>query len=130
MSWIWPILAMLVVVAWVLALIDIIRRRRAMSGLGIAGWVIVLLAFPVLGAVAYFVARAFQDPTTVGRVVKLAGSALAIVALGILGIFIFSAVWVKVGLIAAVIVIVGGLYLVSSLVERSHREPRTELPPA
>jgi Phospholipase_D-nuclease N-terminal len=130
MSWIWPILAMLVVTMWVLAFVDIARRRHAMSGVEIAAWVIVLIVLPVLGAAAYFVVRALRDPTTVGRALKLGGSALAISLFGILGIFVFSAVWVRVGLIAAVVVIVGGLYLISSLVERSRREPRAGLPSA
>jgi hypothetical protein len=57
MSWIWPILAILVVFMWAFALIDIVRRRHAMSGGKIAAWVIAILVFPVAGTIAYFLAH-------------------------------------------------------------------------
>jgi hypothetical protein len=55
MSWIWPILAILVIILWTAALIDIVRRRHQMSGVKIAIWVLVLILFPILGVIAYFV---------------------------------------------------------------------------
>jgi Phospholipase_D-nuclease N-terminal len=55
MSWIWPILAILVVFIWVFAIIDIVRRRHTMSGAKIAAWVIAILVFPVAGAIVYFI---------------------------------------------------------------------------
>jgi Phospholipase_D-nuclease N-terminal len=54
MEWIWAILIVLVAAMWLLALIDIIRRRHTMSGGKIAAWVIAILVFPVAGAIAYF----------------------------------------------------------------------------
>lgn len=54
MSWIWPILAILVIILWTAALIDIVRRRHQMSGARIALWVLVLIVFPVVGAIVYF----------------------------------------------------------------------------
>ncbi|HKF13927.1 MAG TPA: PLD nuclease N-terminal domain-containing protein [Gaiellaceae bacterium] len=57
MSWIWPIIAFAVIALWVYAWIDIIRRRHTMSGGKIAAWVLVILIFPVLGAIVYFLAR-------------------------------------------------------------------------
>lgn len=75
MSWIWPILAILVIAAWVWAVIDIIRRRHTMSGGKIAAWIIVILVFPVAGAIVYFLvngmgggeAGAPRDPEMGGR---------------------------------------------------------------
>jgi hypothetical protein len=58
MSWIWPILAILVVAMWVLALIDIVRRRHTMSGGKIAAWVIAVLVFPIAGTIAYLLVHA------------------------------------------------------------------------
>jgi 4-amino-4-deoxy-L-arabinose transferase-like glycosyltransferase len=55
MSWIWPIVGVLVVILWTVALIDIVRRRRTMSGTRIVVWVLVLFLLPVLGAIVYFV---------------------------------------------------------------------------
>lgn len=57
MSWIWPILAILVIALWVAALLDIFRRRHTMSGSKIAAWVIAVLVFPIAGTIAYFLVR-------------------------------------------------------------------------
>jgi phospholipase D-like protein len=55
MSWIWPILTILIIAAWVFAVVDIIRRRHTMSGGKIAAWIIVIIVFPILGAIVYYV---------------------------------------------------------------------------
>jgi hypothetical protein len=57
MSWIWPILAILIIALWVYALIDIVRRRHTMSGAKIAAWVIAVFIFPIVGTIAYFLVR-------------------------------------------------------------------------
>ena len=62
MSWIWPIVGVLIVAAWTFAVVDIIRRRHTMSGAKVAAWVIVILVFPVLGAIAYFIVHAGGGP--------------------------------------------------------------------
>jgi hypothetical protein len=54
MSWLWPILAIAVIAMWVLALVDIFRRRHSMSGGKIAAWLIAVFVFPILGTIAYF----------------------------------------------------------------------------
>ncbi len=68
MSWIWPIVGVLIVAAWTFAVVDIIRRRHAMSGTKIAAWVIVILVLPVLGAITYFVVNGRGRPTGAPRV--------------------------------------------------------------
>jgi hypothetical protein len=68
MSWIWPIVGVLIVAAWTFAVIDIIRRRHAMSGTKIAAWVIVILVFPVLGAIVYFIVHGRGGATDAPRV--------------------------------------------------------------
>jgi hypothetical protein len=73
MSWIWPILAILVIAMWTYALVDIVRRRHEMSGGKIAAWVIAILVFPVLGTIVYYLAHAGgpsgapRDPEMGGR---------------------------------------------------------------
>jgi hypothetical protein len=57
MSWIWPIVAIAVIALWTYALIDIVRRRHSMSGGKIAAWVIIILVFPILGTIVYFLVR-------------------------------------------------------------------------
>jgi uncharacterized membrane protein len=56
-SWLWAIIVAFVIVVWVAALLDIVRRRHSMSGAKIAVWVLVILIFPVAGAIAYFLAH-------------------------------------------------------------------------
>jgi hypothetical protein len=74
MSWIWPILAILVVAMWVIAVIDIVRRRHERSAGRTVAWVIAVLVFPVVGTIAYFLANgaggssaAPRDPEMGGR---------------------------------------------------------------
>jgi predicted PurR-regulated permease PerM len=54
MSWIWPILAIALIAMWTYTLVDIVRRRHERSGGKTAAWVIVVIIFPLLGTIAYF----------------------------------------------------------------------------
>jgi hypothetical protein len=76
MSWIWPILAILVIAIWVFAVIDIIRRRHTMSAGKIAAWIIVILVFPVLGAIAYFIVHGAGGPSGAPRDPEMGGRPL------------------------------------------------------
>lgn len=67
MSWIWPIIAVLIIFMWTYALIDIVRRRHTMSGLRIVVWVIAVFVFPVLGAIVYFLVHGFRGPPETPR---------------------------------------------------------------
>jgi hypothetical protein len=74
MTWIWPILAILVVAMWVFAFIDTFRRRHERSAGRIVAWVIAILVFPVVGTIAYFLANGLggasgapRDPEMGGR---------------------------------------------------------------
>jgi len=44
-----------------------------------------------------------------GYALKFAGIAVAFLLIGVLGIVIFDAIWLRIGLGAAVIIVVGGL---------------------
>jgi Phospholipase_D-nuclease N-terminal len=57
MSWIWPILAILVIALWVAALLDIVRRRHAMPRGRIAAWVVAIVVVPIVGTIASFSVR-------------------------------------------------------------------------
>lgn len=63
MTWIWPILAILVVAMWVFAIFDIIRRRHERSGGRIVAWVLVIILLPVAGTIAYFLANGASGGT-------------------------------------------------------------------
>jgi hypothetical protein len=62
---------------------------------------------------------------------KLAGAAIALLALGVLGIVIFGNIWARVGFIAAIVVVFGGLLVFAWSVDRkgkTAREGIDELP--
>jgi hypothetical protein len=54
MDWLW-LLGAVAIVAWVIALVDILRRSSAFSRGQLAAWILIILIFPVLGTILYFV---------------------------------------------------------------------------
>ncbi len=63
---------------------------------------------------------------------KLAGVAIAILALGIIAILIFDAIWFRIGLGAALVLLFGGLLLFAWNSDRKDKAKRAgidELPP-
>ena len=54
MAVLWTLLGIAVAVAWIVAFVDIVKRRHALSGGGLAAWLIIVLVFPVVGTVLYF----------------------------------------------------------------------------
>jgi hypothetical protein len=39
----------------VIALVDIVKRRRELTGARFAAWLLIIIIFPVLGTILYFV---------------------------------------------------------------------------
>jgi len=58
---------------------------------------------------------------------KLAGAAIAILVVGVLGIVIFDRIWMRVGLVAAIVVVGGGLLLFAWMTDRKGRAARAGL---
>jgi Flp pilus assembly protein TadB len=58
---------------------------------------------------------------------KLAAAAIGILILGVVGILIFDAIWVRTGLGAAIVVVCGGLLLFAWLTDRKDRAKRAGL---
>lgn len=58
---------------------------------------------------------------------KLAGAAIAVLLLGVLGILIFEAVWMRVGIGAAIVIVCGGLLLFAWNTDRKDKEARAGL---
>jgi hypothetical protein len=54
MDWLW-FLGAVAIVAWLVAIVDMIRRRRELTGTRLAAWVLIVIIFPVLGTILYFV---------------------------------------------------------------------------
>ena len=62
---------------------------------------------------------------------KLAGAAILVLALGVLGIIIFADIWSRVGIVAAVVVVFGGLLLFAWRTDKKDKARRAgidELP--
>ena len=62
---------------------------------------------------------------------KLAGAAIAILLVGVLGILIFDAIWLRIGLGAALVIVFGGLLLLTWNSDRKAKAKRAgidELP--
>jgi Flp pilus assembly protein TadB len=67
----------------------------------------------------------------VSYALKLGGAAIAILALGVLGIVIFGNIWARVGVGAAIVVVFGGLLVFAWSVDRKGKKARAgidELP--
>ena len=60
-------------------------------------------------------------------VFKLAGAAILLLFLGVLGIVIFDRIWMQVGLGAAILVVGGGLLLFAWMTDRKDRAARAGL---
>ena len=61
-------LGVLVVIAWVVAVVDIVRKRHTRTGTKTAAWILLVIIIPVIGTVTYFLvngafgAGAERDP--------------------------------------------------------------------
>ena len=55
MDWFWWLVGVVAVAAWVVALVDMVRRRRALRRGQLAAWVLIVIILPVLGTILYFV---------------------------------------------------------------------------
>ena len=51
---IWWLLGVVAIVAWVVAIVDIIKRRNMLTGTQFAAWVLIVIILPVLGTILYF----------------------------------------------------------------------------
>jgi hypothetical protein len=51
---IWWLLGVVAIVAWVVALVHIIKRRNMLTGTQFAAWVLIVIILPVLGTILYF----------------------------------------------------------------------------
>jgi Phospholipase_D-nuclease N-terminal len=54
----WWLLGVAIVAIWVLSIIDIVRKRHVRSGGATAAWIIVVLVFPIVGTLIYYMVNA------------------------------------------------------------------------
>jgi hypothetical protein len=62
MIWLWWILGIFVLVLWIFTIVNIIQRRHERSGGKTAAWIILVLVFPVLGTIVYFLVNGASGP--------------------------------------------------------------------
>ncbi len=62
MSWFWWLLGVLVLIMWIAAIVDIIRRRHSRTAGKTAAWILIVLILPVLGTILYFLINGTGDP--------------------------------------------------------------------
>jgi hypothetical protein len=55
MDWFWWLVGVIALVAWAVALVDMVQRRGAMARGQLAAWVLIVIILPVIGTVLYFV---------------------------------------------------------------------------
>lgn len=65
MDWLWW-LGAVAIVAWVVAIVDMVRRRAELSRGQLAAWLLVVIILPVLGTILYFVVG--RRPAAAGTV--------------------------------------------------------------
>ena len=65
MDWFWW-LGAVAIVAWVVAIVDMVRRRAELSRGQLAAWLLIVLIFPLVGTILYFVVA--RRPASAGTV--------------------------------------------------------------
>jgi hypothetical protein len=64
----WWAIGVIVVILWVVAIVDIVRKRHLRTGAKTAAWILLVIIIPVIGTVTYFLvngafgAGAARDP--------------------------------------------------------------------
>jgi hypothetical protein len=54
MAWFWWLIGAVIVAAWIVAIVDIVRRRHMRTIAATSAWILLVLILPVLGTLAYF----------------------------------------------------------------------------
>lgn len=54
MDWLW-FLGIVATIAWIVAIVDMIRRRASLSRGQLGAWLLIVIIFPVLGTILYFI---------------------------------------------------------------------------
>ncbi len=54
MDWLW-LLGTVTAIAWIVAIVDMVRRRNSRSRGQFGAWLLIVIILPVLGTILYFV---------------------------------------------------------------------------
>jgi hypothetical protein len=53
-DWLW-FLGIAATIAWIVAIVDMIRRRAQLSRGQLGAWLLIVIIFPILGTILYFI---------------------------------------------------------------------------
>ena len=53
MDWLW-LLGIAATIAWIVAIVDMIRRRASLSRGQLGAWLLVVIILPIIGTILYF----------------------------------------------------------------------------
>jgi hypothetical protein len=53
-DWLW-FLGIVATIAWIVAIVDMVRRRAQLSRGQLGAWLLIVIIFPVLGTILYFI---------------------------------------------------------------------------
>jgi hypothetical protein len=67
------------------------------------------------------------DSAVMSYAVKLGGAAIAILLLGVLGMLLFGALWARIGIGAAIVIVCGGMVFLAWRSDKKAREARAGL---
>jgi hypothetical protein len=62
MAWFWWLLGVLVLILWIAAIVDIIRKRHSRSAGKTAAWILLILILPIVGTIIYFLVNGAGGP--------------------------------------------------------------------
>lgn len=54
MDWLW-LLGIVAIIAWIVAIVDMVRRRASLSRGQLGAWLLVVIILPIIGTILYFV---------------------------------------------------------------------------
>jgi hypothetical protein len=54
MAWFWWLIGVIVVAAWIVAIVDIVRKRHTRTIAATSAWILLVIILPVLGTLGYF----------------------------------------------------------------------------
>ena len=54
LDWLW-LLGVVATIAWIVAIVDMVRRRTQLTRGQLAAWLLIVIILPVVGTILYFV---------------------------------------------------------------------------
>jgi uncharacterized membrane protein len=62
MAWFWWLLGVLILILWIAAIVDIIRKRHSRSVGKTVAWILLIIILPILGTIIYFLVNGAGGP--------------------------------------------------------------------